>query len=312
MFHPETQIIFIHQGNSWYLPYALYQAQATNPDRPINLLGNGQSWRGIKTTSLMDLESDPIRQFRANYQHLSTNPREFELFCWLRWFYLFNYLQQNNLPAVLYLDSDALLYSSLEKINQTYHHFNGYCALSIPQQSTQPFIWSASAHVSYWTRESLGDFCQFCLDSFSPGATLTRYQEKWHWHCQNQKPGGICDMTTLYFFWEAHQSEILNLAKRYQGHVFDHNINVSGNYENPQYQIHNGIKRLEFIHNIPYFFPQNPDLPGDRVHLLHCQGEAKTLLPQLYRGSPFPRKFLADTEGYVRHLKQRLTPGSSF
>ncbi|MFM7577007.1 MAG: hypothetical protein ACKO5Q_08755, partial [Microcystaceae cyanobacterium] len=110
------------------------------------------------------------------------------------------------------------------------------------------------------------------LNSFAPGEIFTRYQEKWDWHCQNQKPGGICDMTTLYFFWEAHQSEILNLAKSYQGHVFDHNINVAENYENQQYQLHNGIKHLEFINHLPYFFPQDPTLPRDRVHLLHCQG----------------------------------------
>ncbi len=311
MLHPDTQIVFIHQGNSWYLPYALYQAQMVNPDRLISLLGNGQSWRGIKTIALTDLESEEIRQFRANYQHLSTNPKEFELFCWLRWFYLSNYLQKNHIPAVLYLDSDALLYSSLEEIHHGYPNLSDYCALSIPQRATQPFIWSASAHVSYWTRESLADFCQFCLDSFSPGTTLTRYQEKWNWHCQNQQAGGICDMTTLYFFWEAHQTKILNLAKSYQGQVFDHNINGAGNYENPQYQLHNGIKRLEFTNNIPYFFPQNITLPRDRVHLLHCQGPAKTLIPKLYRGPHFPRKFLADTEGAIRHFKQRFAQGPS-
>ena len=311
MLHPDTQIVFIHQGNSWYLPYALYQAQTVNSDRPISLLGNGQSWRGIKRIPLTDLESEAIRQFRANYQHLSSNPPEFELFCWLRWFYLYNYLQKNHIPAVLYLDSDALLYSSLEEIKHGYPHFSDYCALSVPQQATQPFIWSASGHVSYWTKESLGDFCQFCLDSFSHGQTLTRYQEKWDWHCQHQKPGGICDMTTLYFFWEIHQPKILNLAKSYQGQVFDHCINLGENYEKQQYQIHQGIKRLEFIHNIPYFFPQNPNRPGDRVHLLHCQGPAKTLMPQLYRGPYFPRKLLADTQGAVRRLKQRLTQRSS-
>lgn len=34
------QIIFIHKGNSWYLPYTLYQAHVTNPESPIYLIGD--------------------------------------------------------------------------------------------------------------------------------------------------------------------------------------------------------------------------------------------------------------------------------
>ena len=51
------------------------------------------------------------------------------------------------------------------------------------------------------------------IASFSEHEYLERYQKKWDWHLAQNKPGGICDMTTLYLFWEANQDRIVNMAK---------------------------------------------------------------------------------------------------
>lgn len=32
---PNSKIVFIHQRNSWYLPYALYQAHHSSPDSQV-------------------------------------------------------------------------------------------------------------------------------------------------------------------------------------------------------------------------------------------------------------------------------------
>ena len=36
-----AKIIFIHQGDSWYLSYALYQARAASQNFEVVLLGEG-------------------------------------------------------------------------------------------------------------------------------------------------------------------------------------------------------------------------------------------------------------------------------
>jgi hypothetical protein len=175
-------------------------------------------------------------------------------------------MYQNKVSSVLHLDSDVLLYSPIEEISNCYGHLNWECGLSIPKQDSNSFTWSASGHISYWTITTLEDFCNLTIASFSEREYLERYQKKWDWHLSQNKSGGICDMTTLYLFWEANQNRIINMAKSEQSNVFDLNMNIASNYENPQYVTESGIKKVHFVNGHPFLVPINQTEALDRAH----------------------------------------------
>lgn len=283
----DTKIVFVNKGNSWYLRYVIHQAMHASPNSEVVLIGDSRSYHDItfkafKSLQCEDLQCEDIVKFRKSYLHMSTNSEQFELFCWERWFYLRNYMRQHKVGSVLYLDSDVLLYSSIDEIKRAYSDVTWECGLSIPKDGP------ASGHVSYWTIDRLEDFCRFTVKSFRDQAYLKLYKEKWGWHLAVKAPGGVCDMTTLYLFYKDNTDRITNMAKSHGSNVFDNNINSASNYKPNQYITQNGIKKTEFIRNRPFFF--KADLAGefDQVHALHFQGGAKLHIRSFYSGKPFP------------------------
>jgi hypothetical protein len=87
-------IVFVHQGNSWYLPYTLRQAVSVSPSpQAVALLGDTAPGGGVATMPLEQLGSPRGDQFLKRYEHMSNHPERFERFCWLRWFYVLRYME---------------------------------------------------------------------------------------------------------------------------------------------------------------------------------------------------------------------------
>lgn len=303
----ETKIIFIHKGNSWYLPYALYQAKSASPNSDVVLIGDNLKFKGIHAETLENLHGNEIEEFKEHYSHMSTNSEKFELFCWLRWFYLLNYMRKNEVRSVLHLDSDALLYSSIEDIKKAYADLNLKCALSIPKQNESTFTWCASGHISYWTIEALENFCGLIIDSYRNEKYLNLYNEKWNWHLTQNQPGGICDMTTLYFFWQENPDLIVNWAKSHEGNVIDDNINAASNSESDEYLTKDGIKKIKFVNKYPHFVKADKTGKPDRVHALHLQGPGKQHIRSLYNGKSFKGKALSEAKHLYNTTRKKIS-----
>jgi len=302
----DAKILFFHIGQSLYLQYVLYQAKFSSPNSDVILLGENTKFRGIENAPLDNFSNtERIRIFKENYVHMSSNSQEFELNCWLRWFYMFEYMRRNRIHSVFHFDSDVSLYSSIETIVQSYSHLISDCAFMIPYQDSNLLQWLASGHVSYWTATMLGEFCDFIIDSFCKDKYLRLYKDKWNWHISTGRPGGICDMTTLYFFWLERQSLITNLAINYDGNVFDDNVNCSSNHKEDEYVIHQGIKKIKFINKKPMFISKKT---GEFVyaHAIHFQGNAKVFIPRYYTGMVFKGKVPSDMFFYYKRWEWRL------
>lgn len=298
--------MFFHKGKSWYLPYVLYQAKFISPNSDIVLLGDDLHFEGIHVEPLDLLHSKEIDLFRESYIHMSVNSVEFETLCWMRWFYLLNYMHKYEVDSVLHLDSDVLLYSSIETINDVYSDLNWDCAFCIPQQDSDSFIWTASAHMSYWTIESLSRLCSMILESFCKEEYLNRYRQKWDWHQSRQEAEGVHDMTTLYFFWQENKDNIINLTKSHNGHIFDYNMNTSWNYELNEYQMESEMKRVQFSDEHPFFIKRNEPQSLSRVHALHFQGMAKKNIKSFYKGAKFSGKTYSDMRSSLSLGKSKL------
>jgi hypothetical protein len=242
--------------------------------------------------------SKRAKMFRSRYQHMSTNSEAFELFCFLRWFYLLDYMEERGLERALHLDSDFLLYSSMQEMARTHPVGPGAAGLSIPQLN-------ASGHVGLFTIEALRRFCDFCTATFTEKYWLSQYRDKWRTHGVNN-PGGVCDMTALYFFCGEHPEAVVNLAEERGGAVFDDNFGLARNHRADEYQLRYGVKRVELGRRGPPIMFRKDGRPV-RALGLHFQGNNKLQIPRYYRGPLFPGKIQSDLKAaYLRttHLKR--------
>lgn len=303
----DIPVVMVHDGDSWYLPYALYQARGVAGDQRVVLLGNGRrSWPGIDQIPLSSIESSAgISRFRASYIHRSTNSERFELFCWLRWFVLLEYMMQSKLEEIVYLDSDVLLYSPPREWVSSHFNRSQGCSYFIPRQDAGSFLWCASAHVSYWTREALQLFCDFAENSYTDHACTFDYEQKWKWHLENQTPGGVCDMNGLYRFWRLHPEIVVNLGEGTARGVVDRAMGTPDNLVASEYAMNGGVKRVMYVgHNACLVTASE----GASVNALalHFQGWTKDLMPFYYRGRGFQGKTQRDVRSLWRFLQVRL------
>lgn len=270
-----TTVAFVHKGRSWFLPYAATQAKLASPESDVVLIGSHPlRQKQILFSGMSSLENAESRRFRRCYVHRSTLSINFELFCWLRWFYLLEYLRRTGKDFVLHLDSDVLLYSAVGEMDL--FSDGSDCGFCIPQQVGPPH--DASAHVSFWTRKSLEDFCAFILRSFCDEKYNAVYREKWEWHLRTKVGGGVCDMSTLYLFWLENQSRVRNLAVVRDGTVFEHNINIAANYRIDEYRVSGGHKEITLADRHPLLAPVDQTVERVRAHALHFQGAAKPMM----------------------------------
>jgi hypothetical protein len=283
----DIQIVFIHQGKSWYLPYTLRQAVSVNRSFPqaVTLLGDTALGGSVATIPLEQLYSPRGDHFLERYEHMSTNPERFERFCWLRWFYLLRYMELAEVTYVLYVDSDVLLYSSRQEFYRVYGAMRTEGGFFIAEQDESSFLWAASGHMSYWTRALLEAFCDFALQTFSDARFTHLYRQKWAWHQATHTPGGICDMTTLFLFWREHPHAITNLAIEVQGSVCDLSVSASANYRQNEYIVEGDHKKIQFIEKSkPAFFKTEAPNTPIAVHGIHFQGQAKQYIPTYFSG----------------------------
>ncbi len=291
-------IVVVNAGWRWYLPYVLHQARFASRRSRVVLLGDARASRAAThVAQLSDLESREAREFRKHYRHMSSNAPGFELLCWLRWFYVLEYMRAEGVRSVLHLDSDVLLYSAMSEIEERY--FADGCAggYLVPDRSDGP-LGAASAHVSYWTRDFLEEFCAFSVRSFTDPGCLRLYREKWNFHRSNGVPGGVCDMTALFLFWRENRHRVRNLAVDFRGGAFDNNIGQSTNYQEDEYAVEGRYKRVRFFDGRPFLCAARSGV-WVRAHALHFQGCAKRLIPGFYRGAPFRGRDCCRSLGFL-------------
>ncbi len=290
----------VHRGRSDYLPYVLAQAKSRCGDRVFLLGDEAARVPGTPLVRFEQLNGSGARRFEQNYVHLSRHRVEFELLCWLRWYYNLELMREEDLESVIHMDSDVLLYSRPEEIDFT-RGGTTEGALLVEEQDHATMVWSATAHLSYWPRDLLGRFCEFAVESFADPRRLEKYQQKWRWHVENNAAGGVCDMTGLYLFWVENENLFNNLAVPRNGTVVDMSIGWAGNLTPDEYRTHDGLKVVEMRKGVPYLVRTEGD-ERVRAHALHFQGRTKAHIDRFYLGNEFPGKLLLD----ARHRMRRM------
>lgn len=277
-------IVFVHEQYSFYLEFSLRQAQLTNPESPLHLIGDARNNRFpfVQHLPISSLIEKDYRQFGEIYTHSSPNQMHYELFCFRRWFLLRELMHRHQYSLAFMADSDVMIYDQLtcgagRMIRQNY-----LAAYNIGADCD--WVNSASGHSSFWTREGIDQFCQFLLriyghPDFRPLLDNIRSQR----HLITSKVG-ISDMTALYLFMKQRPGKILNLSKSKRSRAFDHNVGTATNYRLHEYALDQGIKRIVWIEqNTPVCLNKLRQQPVQMV-TLHFQGPTKSFIHRHYTG----------------------------
>jgi hypothetical protein len=292
----KAAVVFIHQLSTWFHPFALRQALYFEKKLPVILIGDRRTLAPVQFHRFDGIAIDErAQEFERSYEHMSTNSPWFELTCWMRWFRLLAFMRREKLDSVFHYDSDVLLQTCSSHIHEIYGAELDYAAFIITDHA-EP----SSGHSSYWTLGALDDFCSFVLRSFKDPAYRRRYRNHFEKRQSLGLDGGVCDMTSLGYFWEENMTRIVNFAEVRQGSTFDANINRSANAIEDEYVTSHGRKEIVLDSLGNPFFKRRADGALIRALAIHYQGGAKKFIAAAYRGPFFITKPLLDLRTWKR------------
>ena len=262
-------VILIHLGNDDYLQYSIGKALERNE---VILIGNDNpniSNENFSFQNISDYISDDYNLFIQNYKHLSTNSHNFELFCFLRWFILKEFMFRRNIEVSFYIDSDVLLYVD---VNDEYHKFSQY---------DFTLLHRTAAVSSFINKVGIENFCNFLNRTYSMKNTYNFEKIESHYHIRQKYGlgGGVCDMTLLEFFHYYPDTgggpgKVGEMMSIIDGSTYDHNINSED-----QYFDFSGIKKVQMIEGIPYVMSKKLN-KLIKFNSLHFNSGAKSLMRQ--------------------------------
>lgn len=278
-------IIIVHRGADSYLRYVIKQAERTG--NTVFLLGDETNRSMCRNWySLSDYESERLNLFRNQYVHMSTNSEQFEKFCFERHFYIYEFALRNQLDDLLMMDSDVLVYQKMSKKFFAGIEWSGY--FNTDSQAVSP-------HFSYFKREELRKFLSFCCELYSE-KRIGILKERWKGFCENNLPGGNCDMTALYYWMlEAgnmynwlQDNSITNVISASKSQKFDLNKEV-------------GIVKFRFRNGKVYAYINGEET---EIIVIHAQGGTKLYIPTLYhrRNSNSAYQFMKKRNSFLHFL----------
>jgi hypothetical protein len=271
-------VVFTHRGDQDYVQVAVKQAKQWN-GRVILLGDEANSDWDVEHYPIADYFSEDAERVADCYEHMCSNPHDFELYNLQEFFVLREFMRRQELDKIFACDSDVMIYADLAEEEKK---FGDYLAVySIPQEQWE-YRWSASAHAAYWTFSGLCAFCDFIEKTYTAETGLAKLREKWRWHQENGVGGGVCDMTLLWLF-HLESAHLVHDICRVVGDVaFDHNIRVGENSFPDEYRMDGELKQVDWQNSQPHCWHRELER-WVRFAVLHFQDGAKPLMGEYYR-----------------------------
>lgn len=296
----QIPIVLFHKSEKYYVSCALRAAKAQNKDVTIITDVTPKMYTDYaKVEDFSDYKSQNAEQFATIYQHFSTNPHYFEFTAIEKYFFLLEHMKKHQLEKMLYIDSDLLLYGNMTEIISKYYDSFDVCSC-ISEQNYEDFYWTASGHLSLWTYQALEEFCKFILKAYTEDNQVENLKRKWQFHIDNKLSGGICDMTLVYLFLKETKLKTGNFLNVVEN-TFSFDNAMKGNIGEFQdeykmeysFLLGDIIKKIRFKDGYPYAY--NKILQKNiLLYCLHCQAEAKRLMPMLVKDKKTIKELLSD------------------
>jgi len=252
-------VLLIHRGHDEYVQHAINQAVYCGNEVTII---TDREYSNCKVVNIGDFLT-MANQFRDIYVPLSTLG-DYELFCFQRWFVLYEYMTLNNLLQVFYIDSDVLLYDDVTSDKAYFDNF------------IFTLILKSVGCCSYFSYIGLSSFCKFLFDIYQNKTSYEFAKIASHFSVRQQHglAGGVCDMTLFEYFGRYKCANgVGELTFVRDNSTYDHNINDKDTF----YEF-DGTKKINFYGNHPYCFNKflNTNV---RFKSIHFQGGSKSLIP---------------------------------
>lgn len=265
-------IIFIHKSNSDYLKFTLAQARYSNPGSDIYLLGD-ESNNKYNFIQHYNLQSYNDHKFSKIYKHLSSNNFEHELFCFERWFILYNFLHSQNITGpFFYCDSDVMLYENItiviEKISN--------CDITVCNKIGPEYLYMRNTLILY-------QFCNYIIGEYSNPQSLLSLMDEYidYKNSDRNIGGGICDMRFIGKYIQKYYLNYVDLNYGLEDNtIFDDNINVKDYFT---YNYKKNIKEIFIKEKRLYFYDTRAN-KYLKVNGLHFQGPAKKYIKNYFYG----------------------------
>jgi hypothetical protein len=264
-------VILIHKNFQEYLKYSIQQSSKNNQ---VILLGNTDPKLLLPNFKFINYEhyTEEIKRFADKYQHLSTNSYDYELFCYQRWFILKNFMIDQKLEIVFYIDSDVLLFSNVEEEWAKFIQYD------------MTLLHRTAAISSFITLRGLENFCNMLeyIYTNKNGYHFKKIESHYKIRQEFGLSGGVCDMTLLeYFHYNSEfgggPGRVGEMMTIIENSTYDHNINVA----DQDFKMKSGRKDIKIIDKKPYVF--NEKLKRDvKFNTLHFQGGSKNLMFDIY------------------------------
>lgn len=271
-------IIIFHIGNQKYLHDCI--SSAIKHDNTVHLLNDEpNNFKKSENLTVCNYSeySSYLNIFKPLYKHFSSNSYQLEFICIIRWMYICNYMEKNYIYKAFICDSDVLIFDNITNIVNKYLPEDMYLCSSGSKNVT--------GGQSIFTLKKIKEFVNFIIRFYN-----TQVPNMEEWKKNYNEPGGVCDMTLLYYF--AHNAtEFVGLRlpdyPYYKNDLtiifennftFDLHIGVSGNHLHPDdYEMNGKHKNIKMIDGIPYCLNKrlNKDI---KFVLLHFQGHNKTIM----------------------------------
>lgn len=242
-------ILFIHYGDTPYLKYTLDSAKHFNGDKEVFLLGDDQNKKYEKKLGIKHIpfasynHTESVGWLNKNFKYVAganrqtEQDRRFELFCFKRWFYLYEFMKEHNLERCWYFDSDTLILSDL---NKEEGKFDGY---DITEQS------NGSNMKGIIKFQQIKNFIKTINELFLD----ENYLKKQSVEFKNEPNYAFCDMRAYQVFKETYTPKTIALKTIINGETHDENIcqedGLETEYDN---YIKRTIKKLYFKKNNVY------------------------------------------------------------
>lgn len=247
-------IIIVHKGDSFYLEPVLKQIRLYNPTSRICLISTEDTkhYSFLEHYNIADY-SGASDDFAKKYVHLSINPYDYELFCFQRWFIIWEFIQKEKLDYFVCLDSDVLIYCNIDEVFNSFLSYDfTICKIMGPC-------------FTLFNSNSIDKFCSYILSLYSTDTGLSRLRK----FKESVKEGGVCDMTAFTWYQTDVSNNVYDLVVPFGNACFDGNISDSMGFE-----MSKGVKKIYWINHLPYGRYKGQE-PLIRFYGLHLQGGVK-------------------------------------
>lgn len=261
--------MFVHQNDSFYLPFSLVQAKESNPKSNIFLIGDNSNnyYKFVKHDNTNNYFNQALH-FAKTYKHMSPNNFCFELFCFQRWFILKDFMVRNNIQKCVYLDSDVMVYTNLTEEQKKFSHFDFAISSKVGNPNCS-FINNI---------EVLENYCNFLIKLYTNSELFKLLELQLEKKSLKGLKEGISDMTGFEEYFKTKSSNFGTLQHVINDSTYDRNIRRSHGFE-----MDDEIKKIYWVNNQP-FCKQLDSGKLIKFNSLHFQGSAKQYMKKHFKG----------------------------